>query len=92
MKNIWLYILLFGCFKSLSAQTYCAGDQISSTHQNQEHIVGAGVEGYEVGGKTGTALKYNSKATLNTFVSLFPASRPKFALLVMIIQTVHQVL
>ena len=49
MKNIWIYILLFGCFKILSAQTYCAGDQISSTHQNQEHIVGAGGEGYEVG-------------------------------------------
>ena len=49
MKNIWLFILLFGCFKILSAQTYCAGDQISSTHQNQEHIVGAGIEGYEAG-------------------------------------------
>ena len=49
MKNTWLYILLFACFKILSAQTYCAGDQISSTHQNQEHIVGAGIEGYEAG-------------------------------------------
>ena len=48
-KNILLYILLYGCFNILSAQTYCAGDQISSTHQNQEHIVGAGVEGYEAG-------------------------------------------
>ena len=28
------------------SQTYCAGDLISSTHQNQEHIVGAGIEGY----------------------------------------------
>ena len=44
----------------------------------------ADVEGYEVGGKTGTSLKYNSKATLNTFVSLFPASRPKYVLLVML--------
>ena len=41
----------------------------------------ADIEGYEVGGKTGTALKYNSKAKLNTFVSLFPASRPKYVLL-----------
>jgi len=44
----------------------------------------ADIEGYEVAGKTGTALKYNSKAKLNTFVSLFPASRPKHVLLVML--------
>ena len=44
----------------------------------------ANVEGYEVGGKTGTALKYNSEAKLNTFVSLFPASNPKYVLLVML--------
>jgi len=44
----------------------------------------ANVEGYEVGGKTGTALKYNSKEKLNTFVSLFPSSRPKYLLLVML--------
>jgi len=44
----------------------------------------ANVEGYEVGGKTGTAMKYNSKAKLNTFVSLFPSSDPKYVLLVML--------
>ena len=44
----------------------------------------ADVQGYDVGGKTGTALKYKSKAKLNTFVSLFPASRPKYVLLVML--------
>ena len=44
----------------------------------------ADVEGYEVAGKTGTALKYNSKAKLNTFVSLFPASKPKYLLLVIL--------
>tara|TARA_B100001750_G_C15072077_1_gene381653 strand:+ start:235 stop:459 length:225 start_codon:yes stop_codon:yes gene_type:complete len=33
----------------LYAQTYCAGDQISLNHQNQEHFVGAGMDGYEVG-------------------------------------------
>ena len=44
----------------------------------------ADIEGYDVGGKTGTSLKYNSKAKLNTFVSLFPASRPKYVLLVML--------
>ena len=44
----------------------------------------ANVEGYDVGGKTGTAVKYNSKAKLNTFVSVFPSSRPKYVLLVML--------
>ena len=44
----------------------------------------ADIEGYEVAGKTGTALKYNSKAKLNTFVSIFPASMPKYVLLVML--------
>ncbi len=44
----------------------------------------ANIEGYDIGGKTGTALKYNSKAKLNTFVSLFPASKPKYVLLVML--------
>jgi len=44
----------------------------------------ADINGYEVGGKTGTSLKYNSKAKLNTFVSLFPASKPKYVLLVML--------
>ena len=44
----------------------------------------ANIEGYEVAGKTGTALKYNSKEKLNTFVSIFPASRPQYVLLVML--------
>jgi cell division protein FtsI (penicillin-binding protein 3) len=44
----------------------------------------ANIEGYDVGGKTGTAVKYNSKEKLNTFVSLFPSSRPEYALLVML--------
>jgi len=44
----------------------------------------ANIEGYEVAGKTGTALKYNSKKKLNTFISIFPASRPKYVLLVIL--------
>jgi len=44
----------------------------------------ADIEGYEVAGKTGTALKYDSNKKLNTFVSLFPSSRPKYVLLVML--------
>ena len=48
----------------------------------------ADIEGYEVGGKTGTALKsingiYSNKK-INTFVSLFPTSKPKYVLLVML--------
>ena len=48
----------------------------------------ANVKGYEVGGKTGTALKsingiYSNKK-LNTFVSLFPASKPQYVLLVIL--------
>ena len=35
----------------LSAQTYCAGEQVSLSHQNQAHFVGAPVEGYEEGGE-----------------------------------------
>ena len=44
----------------------------------------ANIEGYEVAGKTGTAVKYKSNAKLNTFIALFPASRPKYVLLVML--------
>ena len=44
----------------------------------------ADIKGYEVGGKTGTAVKYNTKAKLNTFVSIFPTTRPKYVLLVML--------
>jgi len=44
----------------------------------------ANIEGYEVAGKTGTAVKYNSKEKLNTFISIFPASRPMYVLLVML--------
>ena len=48
----------------------------------------ANVDGYEVGGKTGTALKsiegiYSNKK-INTFISLFPTSRPKYVLLVLL--------
>jgi len=48
----------------------------------------ADIEGYEVGGKTGSAYKsingiYSNKK-INTFVSLFPTSKPKYVLLVML--------
>ncbi len=48
----------------------------------------ANVSGYEIGGKTGTAQKSiagsYSKKKLNTFVSIFPTSNPKFVLAVML--------
>tara|TARA_Y100000996_G_scaffold142388_1_gene109048 strand:+ start:191 stop:463 length:273 start_codon:yes stop_codon:yes gene_type:complete len=47
MKNI--FILSISIISFISAQTYCAGDQISLEHQNEEHIVGAGFEDYEAG-------------------------------------------
>ena len=48
----------------------------------------ANIDGYEVGGKTGTALKsingiYSNKK-INTFISLFPTSGPKYVLLVLL--------
>jgi len=46
-------------------------------------------KGYEVGGKTGSARKvingiYSKEKKINTFVSLFPISKPKYVLLVML--------
>jgi cell division protein FtsI (penicillin-binding protein 3) len=51
----------------------------------------ANVDGYEVGGKTGTANKSAkggySKKKINTFASIFPTSNPKFALVVLMEET-----
>ena len=47
MYRILFFILI--TINILSAQTYCAGDQISLTHQNLVHTVGAGIVGYNVG-------------------------------------------
>jgi len=48
----------------------------------------ANIEGYEVAGKTGTAQKSiaggYSKDKINTFASVFPASDPKYVLVVML--------
>ena len=45
MKIIISFLLISNIF----AQTYCAGDQVSLSDQNQEHIVGASMDSYEVG-------------------------------------------
>ena len=48
----------------------------------------ANINGYEVGGKTGTAQKSiaggYSKKKINSFVSIFPTSKPKFILAIML--------
>ena len=46
MRKIILSIFLLS---GIYAQSYCAGDQVSIADQNSEHIVGAAMEGYEVG-------------------------------------------
>ena len=45
----------------------------------------ADIYGYNVGGKTGTSQNYSDKKeNLNTFISVFPSQKPKYALLVML--------
>ena len=48
----------------------------------------ANVEGFNIGGKTGTAQKtingkYSDKK-VNTFISIFPTSKPKFVLMILL--------
>ena len=47
--KVGIILTLMNFFTILSAQTYCAGDQITSVHQNQSHEVCAGYEDYETG-------------------------------------------
>ena len=60
--------------------------KIVSTKEGTANL--ANVEGYYVGGKTGTAQKIeNSKYTnrkINTFVSIFPINDPKYVLLILL--------
>ena len=48
----------------------------------------ADIDGYEIGGKTGTANKSSkgvyTKEKINTFVSVFPTTKPKFILAIML--------
>jgi cell division protein FtsI (penicillin-binding protein 3) len=45
----------------------------------------ADIDGYNVGGKTGTSQNYKDKKNnLNTFISVFPTQEPKYTLLVML--------
>ena len=42
--KIGITLIFLSSFSMLSAQTYCAGDQVSTAHQNMSHEVCAGVE------------------------------------------------
>ena len=42
-------LILMSFFHILTAQTYCAGDQISLSHQNATHPVGAPYDDYQIG-------------------------------------------
>ncbi len=48
----------------------------------------ANIEGYEVGGKTGTAQKTKiggyTRAKVNTFAAIFPTSKPKYVMVVLL--------
>jgi len=60
--------------------------KVVSTKEGTAHF--ADVFGYEVGGKTGTADKVKNgvytKDKINTFVSVFPISKPKFVLVILL--------
>ena len=60
--------------------------KVVSTKEGTAHF--ADVFGYDVGGKTGTADKVKNgvytKDKINTFVSVFPISKPKFVLVVLL--------
>ena len=60
--------------------------KVVSTNEGTANL--ADVNGYEIGGKTGTAQQpiggEYSKIKINTFASIFPSSQPKFVLVVML--------
>ena len=60
--------------------------KIVSTKEGTANL--ANVDGYNVGGKTGTAQKIENgiytKKKINTFVSIFPIHKPKYVLLVLL--------
>ena len=47
--RIGVLLVLLSSINMLSAQTYCAGDQVSISDQNISHDVCAGFEDYETG-------------------------------------------
>ena len=49
MRIGFLFVLLSSFSVLSSQQPYCAGEQVSATHQNISHEVCAGFENYEIG-------------------------------------------
>ena len=47
--RIGILFVLLSSFSMLSALPYCAGDQVSTAHQNISHEVCAGIEDYPTG-------------------------------------------
>ena len=72
--------------KGVSEKTNIVLRKIVSTKEGTAEF--ANVPGYEVGGKTGTAQKTTkggySKSKVNTFVGIFPSSKPKFVLVTLL--------
>ncbi len=73
--------------KNVSAEINTILRKIVSTKEGTAGL--ANVNGYEIGGKTGTAEKiengkYSSIKKINTFASIFPVSNPKFVLVVVL--------
>ena len=72
--------------KDVSEKVNIALRKIVSSEEGTAGL--ANVLGYEVGGKTGTAQKSFQgkylKDKINTFVAIFPASKPKFVLLTLL--------
>ncbi len=85
---------------NLIKQNYSQKDERLVTEKTSENIISilrkvvkdedgtaslADINGYYVGGKTGTSQNYQDKnENLNTFISVFPSQKPKYVLLVML--------
>jgi len=73
--------------KEVSKQILPILRKIVSTKEGTASL--ANIDGYEVGGKTGTAEKsidgtYKTGKKINSFVAVFPTSQPKFVLAIML--------
>ena len=72
--------------KNISSKILPILRKIVATKEGTANL--ADIDGYEIGGKTGTANKsfkgMYSKEKVNTFVSVFPTTKPKFILAVML--------
>ena len=68
--RIGIIFILLSSFSMLSAQTYCAGDQVSTNDQNLIHEVCAGVEDYPTGSEFKLA-DYNGEVNGGNYHIIF---------------------